>query len=217
VATGALTSSQQFVNVLEMLFSLAGLPTAQQQQITALIPQAITTRQDLPVPAQSYIVTGTSADGTIRTQHVTAPLRASVFLVSGSQTFQGQAEGFRLGSVCEDDTAGFQPDYSRSGHSWEVLTPIALRWRFTTASGQVQSLVTFPARTLTLFLTYDAATGWALAPSPASPASPSLQLAQLACETGGDMLGIEQARYLRGVGWEITTLHDAESRAANWA
>lgn len=208
--TGTFIASQQAAYVLDMLFTLANLPAAQQQQITALIPQAITMQQTLTAPAQSTIVTGLNADGTINARRVTGPLRASVFLVPVTQTYQGQQGTFCNSFVCVDDTGAPLPHASPSGHLWEVSTPVALRWRFTTASGQIVSDVTFPSNTMTnLSLSYDAATGWQIVPFPADEGSLSQQLTRLVCATGMQMLFVEQARYLSGEGWDEAILHDA--------
>jgi hypothetical protein len=203
-----LSPDQQALNTLEMLFTPADLPPEQRQQITALISHGLTAQQTITAPARSTIVTGLNHDGTLNTLPTTAPLYATAFLVPGTQNPQGSVFCFSLACTVYGE---FSPDYSVSGQFWEVLTPIALRLRFTTASGHVVSDVTFPASPalLSLLLSYQAAVGWQLGPLPTHEVSLSAQLNQLICITGAQMLGVEQARYLSGEGWDITILHDA--------
>ncbi|HEY7348078.1 MAG TPA: hypothetical protein VH599_07130 [Ktedonobacterales bacterium] len=199
--------NQEASNTLEILFTLADLPAAQRQQITALISRELTAQQTINVPAQSFIVTGLNRDGTLKTRRLTGPLHASALLVPSAPNAQ-------RGVFCFSFTCavlgGFPHDYSASGQFWQVRTPFALRWRFTTASGQVVSDILFPASPtlLSLFLTYDAVAGWQLGPLPSQYVSLSYQLTQLVCITGVQMLSVEQKRSLRGAGWNITILHD---------
>jgi hypothetical protein len=203
----AITVDPQALNTLIMPFTLVDLPPEQQQEITARIAQALTAQQTIAAPAQSAIVTGLAPDGTIQSQRQTGPLFASAFLVPTTQ--RGQRDIFCLHLTCVN-YSGFSPDYTPSGHFWEVRVPFALRWRFASATGQVISEVTFPVSPtlLTLFLAYDAATGWQVAPLPSSEGSPEQQLAQLLCATGSLMLGDEQAHALSGERWTVATLRN---------
>ncbi len=202
-AGGVLTVDQQASNVLEMLFTLNDLPAAQQQQIGALIADDITAQQTLTAPAQSVIVAGLNQDGTPRTRLAAGTLSASVFLVAGAQLLR---RGLFCASVLCVGSGGYSADAAASAQVWQVLTPIALRWRFTTASGQVVSDVTFPAFStlLILDLTYQPATGWRLA----SPPNLSEQLSQLVCATGVQALTLAQTNALGGDGWVVSVLRD---------
>jgi hypothetical protein len=202
-----ITRDPRALNALVMLFSLAALSPEQRQQITDLLSKELTTRQMTTAPAQSAIVTSVKGDGTFTTTRLTGPLHASVFLVPTTQTPRRELSCFRL--ICIGPQ-GFSPDYTLSGQFWQVQTPVALRWRFTTDSGQVVSDVTFPPSPvpLKLFISYDASTGWQIAPLPASEMSLSEQLSQLVCITGIQALNQQQARYLSGNGWTVNILHN---------
>ncbi|HEU5370102.1 MAG TPA: hypothetical protein VFU69_16645 [Ktedonobacterales bacterium] len=202
-----ITQDPQALNSLEMLFSLAALPPEQRQQVTDLVSQKLTTQQMTSVPAQSAIITNLKGDGTFNTTSLTGLLHASAFLVPTTRPPQRGLSCFRL--ICIGQQ-GFSADYTLSGQFWEVQTPVALRWRFTTASGHVVSDVTFPASPvpLKLFLSYDARTGWQIAPLPASETSLTEQLSQLVCITGIQLLNMQQAHYLGGDGWTVNILHE---------
>jgi hypothetical protein len=201
-----ITRDPQLLNSLVMLFSLGALSPEQRQQATDVISKQLTAQQMTIVPAQSAIVTDLKSDGTLTTR-LSGSLRASAFLVPTTQAPKRELSCFRL--ICIGPQ-GFSPDYTQSGQFWEVQTPVALRWRFTTDSGQVVSDVTFPSSPvlLKLFLSYDARTGWQIAPLPTSEMSLSAQLSQLVCITGIQMLNTQQARYLSGDGWTVNILHE---------
>jgi hypothetical protein len=198
---------QDALTMLEIFLTLADLPTAQQQQITSLIAQKLTFQQTLNVPAQSRIVTGIKQDGTLTTRRVAEPLTARVSLVPSMD--HSQQGVFCLSFTCIGPGAFYGP-VAEGGQYWQVQTPIALRWQFTTASGQVVSDVSFPTspELLTLLLAYGAADGWRIAPQSSSPDALSQQLNQLACSTGVQMLALQQARSLIGEGWNISMLRN---------
>lgn len=204
LAGGEFTLNQQSVTTLQMLFTLADLPPAQQQQITSLIPQAVTAEQTITAPAQSFIVTALPPDGTITTERLPEPLEASAALIPSQQNGLG-------GTACQSfictDSGVFQLNNALSGQFWEVTTPAALRWRFTTASGHVVSEVTFPiAAYPTLFLSYTATTGWQV--GLVSPAQLSQDLTHLICSTGTGMLASAAQQQTNEGYWGATTLHD---------
>jgi hypothetical protein len=91
-----------------------------------------------------------------------------------------------------------------------VLTPVALRWRFTTASGQVVSDVTFPSSLMPLnvSLSYQSSAGWRLAAPLASGSDESQQLSQLICDTGSQMLTMVQREAHSGSDWTVSVLRD---------
>jgi hypothetical protein len=199
--------NQQASSTLEMLLTLADLPAAQQPRIDTLLASALTTQQTLAAPAQSVIAAGLNQDGTVRAQQVNETLSASVFLVPSTQL--SRRGNFCLRFTCVGADVFFT-GANASVPSWQVLTPIALRWRFTTPGGQVVSDVTFPASAtpLTLALAYQPTTGWRLASPAASPSNLSAQLSQLVCDTGSQMLTRVQQHNLSGDGWTVTILHD---------
>ena len=204
-AGGVLAVNQQAANTLEMLLTLADLPAEQQQQITTLISDDLTIQQTLTTPAQSAIVAGLNGDGTARATLAAEPLRASVFLVPSTQFAQRGVFCFSFTCI---GSGGFSVAASTGGQVWQVLTPVALRWRFTTASGQVVSDVTFPSSStpLNLSFSYQASTGWRLAAPLASGPNQSQQLAQLVCDTGSQMLTQAQRKARSGSGWAVTVL-----------
>ena len=204
LAGGEFTLDEQRVTTLQMFFTLADLPPAQQQQLTTLIPQVITAQQTITVPAQSAIVTGLLPDGTSSSERFPEPLEASASLVPSQQNSQ---EGTSCQSFLCSDAGSFPLNGALSGQFWQVTTPVALRWHFTTAGGQVVSAVTFPSATrLTLYLSYVAPTGWQVALLPS--AQLSQDLAQLACSTGANQLVGEAQQHSGELDWGVTTLAD---------
>ncbi|HLV97803.1 MAG TPA: hypothetical protein VKT82_03910 [Ktedonobacterales bacterium] len=206
-AGGVVSVNQQASNKLEMLFTLADLPAAQQQQINTLITHGVTMQQTLAVPAQSVIAAGLSQNGTATTRHNSGPLSASVSLIPSAYLPRKGLYCFNLTCI---GAAGFSANGTASVHGWQVLTPVTQRWRFTTASGQVVSDVTFSSFPilLSLVLSYTAATGWRLGLALVSQPGLSAQLSQLFCDTGIQMLTQVQSKALGGAGWGVNVLHD---------
>jgi hypothetical protein len=199
--------NQQAMTQLEMLFTLADLPAAQRQQIIGLFAGGFSIQSAIPVPAQSAIIASFNQDGTITSTRMSGPLEASVSLVPGTQSDQRGLFCFSYTCV---GLSAFSSNPSASGQLWGVSTPVSLRWRFTTPSGQVVSDVTFPTSPMLLrvFLSYNKTTGWQIAPLSSSTLSLKNQMTQLICSTGIQMLGIERARFLSGQGWDMAPLHD---------
>jgi hypothetical protein len=204
-AGGVLAVNQHEDTTLEMLFTLANLPQPQQQQINTLISDRLTSQQTIMAPAQSAIATGLNPNGTISTALASGPLFATAFLVPITRFIRRGVFCFSFTCV---GSIGFSTTTHTGGQVWQVLTPIALRWRFTTASGQVVSDVTFSSAPvpLNLALAYTA-DGWQLGSVSASPSGLSEQLSQLVCATGTQMLEA-QTNALSGGGWVVNVLHD---------
>jgi hypothetical protein len=198
------TMQQQSVTNLEMLFTLADLPQAQEQQINALIPEQVTARQTFTVPAGSWFVSGLTGSRRITTARAQVPLTATAFLVPSQQNSQPGTSC--LGYICTD-SGGFILGGSLSGQYWEVTTPISLRLLLRKASGQVVSDVTFPyASMLTLYLTYDNSTGWQV--GLLSPQQLEQDLTQVVCPTGSNVLASLAQQTADQLYWTVTTLHD---------
>jgi hypothetical protein len=204
VAGTGFTMQQQNVTNLEMLFTLADLPKDQQQQITALIPEQVTAQQTFTVPAHSWFVSGLTSAGLITTARAPMPLTATAFLVPSRQT--GQPGSSCLGYVCAD-SGGFILGGSLSGQYWGVTTPISLRLLLRTESGRVASDVTFPfASVLSLYLMYDASTGWQI--GLLSQQQLDQDLTQLVCPTGSNVLTSLAQRASDQLYWTVTTVRD---------
>ncbi len=183
------------------------LPANQQSQVSALVSQAISVQQPMTVPAGAFIASQLALDGEISSQQAAEPLQATALLVSTAPPVPYFGSCF--GVICVDSSVGLEtgPSGGGSGHFWQVGSFLALRWRFTTAAGEVVSEVTYPIiQHIPITLAYDTATGWRLAPQSAEQYMAG-QLASMSCVTGAGMLQVEQARYLSGTGWDVQTLH----------
>lgn len=174
--------------VLEISLTLNDLPPAQQNTLTATLTQELTYRQDLTVPAGSFIAASILSSGTITSQRATTPLRASAIVAPF--TPQRQDVGLPCaGFIC---TGGFETQSAAASLAphWNILVSVALRWRFSDASGAVQSDVQFQSgNTLSLALSYNAARGWSIYPAPPLVETSNNQVTGTFCSTGEFILG----------------------------
>lgn len=158
------------------------------------------------MPAGAAVVTQLAPDGPISSQQATEPLQATALLVPAAPS-SNQFGVSCFGVICIDSFGESGTNPFSSSHLWQISSFVALRWRITTAAGAVVSEVTFPvSEQILLSLTYDAATGWQIAPQPSGQRLID-QLARIACGTGAEMLQVQQARYLSGEGWNVGILH----------
>jgi hypothetical protein len=198
------TMQQQSVTNLEMLFTMADLPSDQQQQINALIPEQVTAEQTFTVPSGSWFVSGLTAHDLITSARTLEPLTATAYLVPSQQASQPGSSC--TGYICAD-SGGFILGGSLSGQYWEVTTPISLRLLLRKASGEVVSDVTFPfASMLTLYLTYTGSTGWQV--GLVSPQQMVQDLTQVVCPTGSNVLASYAQQTSDQLYWTVNTLHD---------
>ena len=206
-AGGVINVDQQAANTLEMLLSLANLPPSQQQQIDTLISDSLSFQQTVTAPVGSAIVTGLNPDGTLNTTLATGPLTASVFLAPSTQLPRREVYCFSFTCIGAVEPA---PSSVTPANSWQVLTPIVLRWRFTTASGKVVSDTTFSSSpvVLTLIFSYDAATGWRLTPFLSSGSAQFGRVSDLLCFSGEQLLTQAQTSAYSSDGWAVNVLHD---------
>lgn len=180
---------------LVVAFTDASLPIAQQAQINAVVTQALETPQQTTVPAGAYYATsftGTnSPNDQLTSQRATVPLQANITLLPYTNVNFSECNGF----IC----ARYEPISGLSGpgdgsstlpaHLWLIDVPVALRWQFARASGQVVSSVSFSSPLfLSLVLSYGPEAGWQLATLPDSGGSISDQLTNLSCNIGVQIL-----------------------------
>lgn len=166
-------------------FTAEDLPPDQQQAVTNLLTQSLTTQQQTSIPAGARIAT--SAAGA--SEQTNIPLRGSAILYPPSylppqQTYCGT-------TICAIGSP--ESTLSLPAGAWSIGAAVALRWRFTAASGAVVSDVSFPAvGQVDLLLSYTAADGWlTLTSSAADPpiaAQRSAQLSALLCSSGVEAL-----------------------------
>lgn len=148
---------------LDIYLTLDDLPPEQQSKVTALLTQSLTSQQDLTVSPGSYFATRVDASGKITSRRATAPLRASAIIAPFTPWGHGPS-GPCTGLIC---AAGLETQTASSftGPLWDIRIGVALRWRFSSASGVVISEVQFQqANAIALSLSYNAAAGWS-APS----------------------------------------------------
>ncbi len=191
------------MRIVSIFFSLADLPPEQQSQVVGLFSQAAFGK-DVPVPAQSYIVTSVTPAGVMGFQRANETLQGTATFVPKPPLDNGAyaCQNF----ICVDAVEG---DFSSlPGDVWKMYVPMALNWHFIGSTGTVISDATLPfANLVTFFLAYDQTQGWHIA-SVNGPSSIDDQLAGLACDTGGTLLLIQVARLLTGEGWDFSTLVD---------
>jgi hypothetical protein len=201
-----LDPSNQAVRSASLTLSAASLPLDQRNQVNSLVSQAISVQQEVTVPAGASIAIDLAPDGTISSQQATEPLQATALLVPMTTPNQN---GFSCtGVICVSSLGGqtFNPSSASSGHLWQIGSFAVLRWRFTTTDGAVVGEVTYPvSEEIPITLAYNAATGWQIAPQSSGQFLQN-QLASAVCQTGAEMLQVQQARYLSGVGWNVSTL-----------
>lgn len=176
--------------VLEISLTLNDLPPAQQHALTAMLAQALTYRQDLTVPAGSFIAASVLPSGQITSQRVAAPVRASATVAPF--TPQRQDVGLPCaGFIC---TGGFETQSASTGaylsNFWNILVSVALRWRFSDPSGMVKNDVQFQSgNTLSLALSYHPAQGWSIYPASPAVDTSNNQVTDTFCSTGESILG----------------------------
>jgi hypothetical protein len=167
-------------------FTAADLPPEQQEQVTTLLAHSITAQQTSRVPAGSYIATRLTPDDSITSQRTATSLQATAFL-------SASATGM-VSSSCRWLTCPLYHDLQSSGpysgKVWAVNVPVALRWRFPTASGRVLGDVSYPAAGTVLVLLADRpSAGWSLSSQSAfAPFNTPDALSTLDCGTGAQLL-----------------------------
>lgn len=198
---------------IELDFSAGDLPPDQHNQVNTLLARSVSQQQKTTVPAGSYIATRFNSDATITSQRVTTPVQATASLIA-SDNFGSQMMGSCSGLICQ---GGIDPSEMPllTGNVWAIDVPVALRWRFTTSTGQVVSDVLFPVAGLqTTLLAYSADTGWILSPqSSALPFTIPNALSNLDCLTGTQVM--QQLAPTAGVGYGITSGPDIQGCQIN--
>jgi len=195
---------------VNIIATLADLPPDQQGQVTALLTRTLAAEQALTVPAGSYIATGFSQASLITSQRVSAPLQASA-TVAPFAPRNSPDNTLCVGIICPwmPPSGGI---YSFPGHQWAVTVELALRWRFSSASGAAVSNVVFQeagvfnqiASPLNLSLFRNQAGDWAISQNTPTPDTSS-QLQNAFCATGENIL-----RQAAGIGPHISIgiIHD---------
>lgn len=189
-----LNSSAEQEYQVNITMTLDDLPPAQQSQITAMLTRTLATERALTVPAGSYIATSFSQASTIITsQRVSAPLQASA-TVAPFAPWNPADDPLCVGIICP-----WMPPsgdiYTFSGHQWAITVKLALRWRFSSASGVAISDVVFQeggvfdqiASPLNLSLFLNQAGNWTISQNPPTPDA-SNQLQDAFCVTGENIL-----------------------------
>jgi hypothetical protein len=187
---------------LGVVFTAADLPLDLQSQVANLFPQVATFDQHVSIPAQSYVATSATPTGEVGIQRTAQALH-------GTATFAPSTLFNQPLYICQDflcfDSSG-QYFYPPGGKYWEIEVPVALNWRFTSATGEVVSDVSLPfAQLLTLFLVYSQAQGWQML-SMNGLTSINNQLAGVNCFTGATVMQLQAARQLNSEGWDASIL-----------
>lgn len=168
------------------------LPADQQNQVTDLLVQALTTQQDVTVPVDSYFATGFQAP-TITSQHASTPLRATASLalvISHDQGTASSCVSFICARPIEPVTV-----VPATGQQWSIQAGVTLRWSFSGASGAVVSDVPFwgnafsdpVENNMSLFLSRNAAGDWTISQN-APVSHVSYQLQGTFCFIGASIL-----------------------------
>jgi hypothetical protein len=166
------------------------LPPDQWDQVTSLLTQTLTSQQETTVPQGQYVATSASPDGSVTSQRASEPLQARAFIAPGIPSLQ-------LASACSEPIcpavlSPYTPSFSLPASPlWAVEVPMGLRWRFTSASGQVVGEVSFLAeRFLAVFLSYDQKVGWQVLQQEVVPGYDTLQnqFSAVFCSAGFQLL-----------------------------
>ncbi len=206
-------------SAIEIAFTAADLPPEQHHQISTLLAHSIAVQQTTTVPAGSYLATHLNADGTITSQRASTRLQATASLEAS--THLGTLHVLCTGLICPIATLPQQVT-ALTGKAWLIGVPAALRWRFTTAAGQVVGAVTFPAVVpMMKLLAYSSEAGWSLALPFSDPSSSNYTLGNVNCVTGSQVEAQQlpdapgSASGLEGQGIEgcTMTLQDADGTA----
>ncbi len=178
---------------VEIAFTASDLPATQRTQVQGLLTQRLSTKQAISVPMGSYFATDFGLPRNITSQRAAALLQATANLTTNAY-FIGSSPD-QQGYACDGFTCtqGLTPTQiaglaSLGGQNWLTSTPLAVRWRFTTAGGEPISAVVFPAVVMTpVDLVYTQKSGWQIA-QPNSltgpPLDPTVVLPHVACLTG---------------------------------
>jgi hypothetical protein len=166
----------------------ADLPPDQQDQVTSLLTQTLTTQPSTSVPPGEFIATGVAPDGTITSTRASESLEATAFLAPSTAFLPRFSFCGTL--ICPRELSPYL--YSSfaafpTNSLWAVQVPIGLRWQFHDAAGHVVSEVSFPPGSgITLFLSYNTQPGWQVAQHDFVPGSdaPAAQLTTTLCSEG---------------------------------
>lgn len=170
-------------------FAAADLPLDQQQAVTSLLSQTLTTEQQTQVPAGAAVVTGTDRFWNLTSQRASTALEANAILSPPTQldphlTYCGTPL-CPLGTPAA--TLALPPG------AWSIGVAVTLRWRFTDGAGTVFSDVSLPVVSqIPLLLAGDSGAGWRILPAAEGDLSPSAQratqFATLRCLGGSEAL-----------------------------
>lgn len=146
-------------------------------RVLAAIPARTTT-----VPAGQYFASGVDQRGLPISQFAAEPLTATVDF---SPVEPGATPAPSVGFMCPtmlcpgSPALPHLPYFTPTGtdvFGWDVKVPVTERWRFSTASGKVVSVVNFlAAQPLQLRLAYDSSAGWRADTTASSEAASPMQ------------------------------------------
>lgn len=170
-------------------FSAADLLLDQQQAVTSLLAQTLTTEQHTLAPPGAVVVTGTDRFWHLTSQRASTALdaRATVFPPAQLDPHLTYC-GTPICPLGTPDTTNLLPP-----GAWSISVAVMLRWRFTTAAGTAFSEVALPAVSqVPLLLAYDPTAGWRVVQTAEGDLSPSAQratqFATLLCLGGSEAL-----------------------------
>jgi hypothetical protein len=188
---------------LFLAVTMDDLPPAQQHQVTNLLQQVLSTRQEISVPAQAAIATRAAVDGTVLSQRLETPLQATASVSLWPPQLSLPAPDCPE-QICPVES-GPQFMGELSGSVWGISVPLALRWQFAMPSGVLVSDVTFPTAVYVVpFLFYATKTGWQVTKE-AQVMAPALttELEGAICQ-----VGMQLALLQLGKGWQPDGVYD---------
>ncbi|GEM_PF-2997810 len=163
---------------------------SQTEQTFSAIDQAVSQSFQFPAPAGSYVATGFQDYWRLTSERTPVPLLGKLLF--------GRSQDFSLAS---QPPSGVVPclffcpvplipgsTTLPAGQVWALSIPVAVHWRFTTASNQVVGDAQFPAESSTqVFLTYHQGTGWRASPQMTADTI-TAQVPMVNCATGAALL-----------------------------
>jgi hypothetical protein len=162
---------------------------SQVEQTFSAIDQAVSRSFQFPAPAGSYVATGFQDYWQLTSERTLAPLVGELLF--------GRSQDFSLASQPPSTVPcllfcpvplipGSTP--LPVGRVWALSVPVAIHWRFATASNQVVGDAQFPSESSTqVSLTYHPDTGWLVSPQMVADTI-TAQVPMVNCATGAALL-----------------------------
>lgn len=162
-----------------------------------------TRHQQTTVPTGDYYAVAADQNGKITSRRATRPLQAELRLVSPEGISDHDPPVCESGLICPGPLV-FQFSPAPPADGWLIEIASAVRWRFTTSSGQVMGEATYLSLVSAYrYLTYGATSGWRVDEITNQMIMGQNELGNQDCVAGGNIL--ETLRQDRGFSYQVGT------------